>query len=188
MDRSTNWGIVGLASALVLGGVSLMVASDRAVALVAGAVMLGSGVVLLVVHMVVALFLRERERVSTSAQSALDVIQHSTAGIMTTFEGGVAQLERVAERIGVQNDARFVPEGFVGLLQQCLVLDSDLRTGARHVRMAVHGHLPSHVRIAPLTEARGAVLYDNWEPPHLVTRYVELVNLRYAALRKFLDE
>lgn len=188
MNSNANWGIVALASALVLSGVPLMVASDRTGAIVAGAVISGSGSVMVVVYIVVALFMRERGRVTASATSALDVIQQSTDGIITNFEEGVAQLNKVVERMGILNDARFVPEGFIGLQEQCLVLDSDLRTGARHVRMAVHGHLPSHVRTARLTEARGAGLYDNWEPPHLVTRYVELVNLRYESLKKFLDD
>ena len=87
----------------------------------------------------------------------------------------------------MRNDARFLPEGFIGLQKQGLVLDEDQQIGADRVRMAILGHLPSHMRLNDLTEERGRQLYENWEPPHLVADYVSLINRRSWALKRFVD-
>jgi hypothetical protein len=44
------------------------------------------------------------------------------------------------------------------------------------------------MRLEPLTEKVGKALYYNWEPPHYIPEYVNLVNQRAQAFRAFIEK
>jgi hypothetical protein len=97
-------------------------------------------------------------------------------------------LYTLAEKVGISSDAKFIPDGFIGLQRQAIMIESNLEIGDDYVRMAIHGHLPSYMRIAPISDERARLLYVNWKPPHFVPEYHKLINQRREAFDSFLNK
>lgn len=175
MKNSIRIGFLGVAATLLVGGIALLVV-DNTPAQTAGVICVALAFIIPASFWLHSAFSAERRDLRDSVDNAVTQVVSYTSALQDT-----------AKRLGIQNDARFLPEGFLGLQKQSLVLEEDPQTGPDRVRMAVLGHLPSHIRLEDLNEERGRQLYDNWEPPHLVSDYVRLVNRRSSALRRFLD-
>lgn len=176
MKTGAKVGLLSGGATLLVGGVTLLLTLENTPGRTAGVLCITLAFVIPAAFWIQAAFVAERAQVRTSVDSAVEKLQSYNRN-----------LEETARRLGVRNDARFLPEGFIGLQKQSLVLEEDTQTGPERVRMAVLGHLPSHMRLTELSDERGRQLYDNWEPPHLIADYVRLVNRRSSALRRFLD-
>jgi len=87
----------------------------------------------------------------------------------------------------VINDARFISDGFIGLQKQINTIESSVTSGRGYERLAVLGHLPSFMRINPLKEAVGRILYYNWEPEYYIPDYVKLVNERSQFFKAYIE-
>jgi len=187
MTKDSHWGVVGISLTLVATGVTLLVAVSDDAALVAAVVSIVLGTLLPIVFWFRTSFFAERARAEAAISASTESLERFSSGVVSTLAEYTRSMEDTASRLGVMNDARFLPEGFIGLQKQCLVLDEEPQVGQDRVRMSILGHLPSHMRLNDLSEERGRLLFENWEPPHLVSDYVNLINRRSAALRKFVD-
>jgi hypothetical protein len=187
MSAKPNWGVISVAVTIALTGITIDVTLKSEGGRVVGGILTGLGFGLLLVWYLRELASAERIRLTSEANEAAERLQSASSGILAQFEGGVRNLADTLEKFGAQNDARFLPNGFIGLQARCLALDDDPQVGHDRVRMAILGHLPSHMRINDLSIERGGKLYDNWEPPHLIDDYVSLLNRRSSALRRFID-
>ena len=105
----------------------------------------------------------------------------------TNIQEYTNSLKDTCDKIGMQNNGRFVPRGFIGLQEQANMLEKDPNFGSDYVRKAVLSHLPSYMRLNDLSEERGKLLFYNWEPPNLIPKYVEITNKRKEALKQFIE-
>lgn len=181
------WGLSGLAVGLVLAGIGFILQSSSATSRALGATAIVLGAAIPLGAWIRAVAYANRNRRSTESQNVVESLERSTSTILSTFDTSVQSLESALNRLNEQNDARFLPQGFIGLQRASLVLDGNQEIGNERIRMASLGHLPSHMRTNPLALDRGELLYDNWEPPHLVAEYVDLVNRRSDALKRFIE-
>lgn len=215
VNSTTTWGVVGLGAVLVSVGLPLILTSDAASVRVLGAACMIVGFLAPTLWLLRVSFnqersalVRETQRLVTgleaTRQELVDFVQQqraeaqepgdapqtwraTTDEVLTRLADTVSNL-RTAFPLGAsENDARFITRGFIGLQTQSLRLDEDDLIGPNHERMAILGHLPSHVRLTEMSLERAEKLYDNWEPPYLVPDYVRLVNRRSKAMRAFLD-
>lgn len=92
-----------------------------------------------------------------------------------------------ATNFNVINDAMFISDGFIGLQKQINTIESSVTSGRGYERLAVLGHLPSFMRLSPLKEEVGRILYYNWEPEYYIPDYVKLVNERSKFFREYID-
>jgi hypothetical protein len=187
MGKALNLAVLGLSATFVVGGVTLLLATSGSPARVAGVLIIAVGVLIPVILWLNAVFMAERAAADTAINATTAQLGALSENVISKLQSYTQAMNDTADRLGVQNDARFLPEGFIGLQRSCLALDEDTQVGPDRVRMAIMGHLPSYMRLNELTDERGRRLYENWEPPHLVSDYVRLINRRSAALRKFVE-
>lgn len=124
------------------------------------------------------------ESISTSINTKLD---NFSTNIITGLNDHFNKYKEVIENTGIENDAKFIKEGFIGLQKKINTIENSSGTGDEFVRMAVLGHLPSYMRLNDLTIEMGRKLYSSWEPPYLVTTYIQLVNQRKHAFNNFMQ-
>jgi len=99
----------------------------------------------------------------------------------------IDELHKKEQLVTDINDARFIKDGFIGLQKQINILESSQNIGKGYERLAVLGHLPSFMRLNPLTEEIGRILYYNWEPEYYIPDYVDLVNQRADFFKSYID-
>lgn len=187
MAKALSLAAMGISATFVIGGVTLLLSIPSTAAKVAAVVAIAAGFLLPVILWLNAAFIAERASVNAVINDTSARLDSQCKSVISQLESYTQAMNDTASRLGVRNDARFLPEGFIGLQKSFLILDEDSQLGPDRVRMAVLGHLPSHMRLNDLTEERGRRLYENWEPPHLVADYVSLINRRSRALRRFMD-
>lgn len=182
-----NWGlilgIVGIAVTVAAVGVSLIMDESGPV----GVFLVAAGFVTIVIVLVYDRILLVRQRLQKQANALADTLHQAAGKLEGTVRDYTDQLEAIGAKVGLPNDARFIPDGFIGLQRQAILVETNQDTGPDHARMAVLGHLPSYMRFNDLSESMGQRLYHNWQPPHYIPEYVNLVNQRSAALRSFIE-
>jgi hypothetical protein len=166
-----------LAITLTIGGITLMLTHNEV------NLVLAFGVVLTIIGIILLVALIFDDKL----QSNNDKISNASKGLETQIQNYTNQLEEVGNKLNLLNDARFIPDGFIGLQRQSILLELNTDTGNDRVRMAIMGHLPSYMRLKPLDETTGKKLYHNWEPPHYIPEYIELTNKRKKAFDTFLE-
>jgi hypothetical protein len=187
MAKVLNLAVVGVSATFVVGGVTLLLTTTSSPAKVSGVLIIAIGVLIPIILWLNDTFTAERAAAAAAITATIAKLDALSENAISQMESYTKAMNDTADRLGVQNDARFLPEGFIGLQRSCLALDEDPQVGPERVRMAILGHLPSYMRLNDLTDERGRRLYENWEPPHLVSDYVRLINRRSSALRKFVD-
>jgi hypothetical protein len=174
MSKSTFYLLLGICSGSIISGAALL-PNSTGTQVVVGIMLVGMGVIAFFIVIVYY----ETGTLKTSLQSSAAQLNQSIISYTNS-------LKQVAEQIGVVNDARFIPDGFIGLQRECIAFERNSPPGVRPVRMGVFGHLPSHLRLSPLNIERGMQLFDNWEPPHMIADYIALVNERRDAILAFI--
>lgn len=187
MAKAFSLAALGLSATLIVGGVTLLLTSSVTAAVVVGVVAIAVGFFLPAAIWLNTAFTAERASASAALNDISAQFDSQCKGMISQLDSYTQAMNDTARRLGVRNDARFLSEGFIGLQRSFLTLDEDSQVGHDRVRMAVLGHLPSYMRLNDLPEERGRRLYENWEPPHLVSNYVGLINRRSRALRRFVE-
>lgn len=202
MGKGLFYTLLGIFASLIVAGVGILSTSggttpaSGGTAAAVAIILIGIGIIALVLINIYELrrgllerLSNEYSRLNTISESLAGQLQAAATGITDVVQDHTRTLEHVAGQLGVQNDARFVPTGFIGLQRESIELENASVPGRETpLRMGVFGHLPSHVRTAPLDRDTGAKLYHNWEPPHLIEQYIQLVNDRRAAMLRFLED
>lgn len=187
MSKTKIFTFIGISATMFVGGLAFLITQNDTLFKPVGYILVSMGFIISCSSLLYAKFAEISGAGIQRAKEIGDLLDDKIGSLDKSIRGYTESLQETCDKLGLQNDGRFVPKGFIGLQQQANKLEQDQNLDGEYVRKAVLSHLPSHMRINDLTDKRGNQLYHNWEPPDLVPMYVEITNKRKEALKTFVN-